>query len=180
MNNKNFRWLAKDIDSSIVLKVIYNNNGLMEEYAVYNVIDVLEVDGDELEIKTANIDDLSNLLTIGIVRFVNVSDSGDILDIPFRNLYKLYEEGNILGSNMNRGISFSELDCFSIIDGSMNQDYMIYSVLINEISDDLRTVLEIAHNYLNYSMKEKFAALEKITVINHRRLVNDLKDNDSK
>ena len=177
--NKNFKWLAKDIDSSIVLKVIYNNNGLMEEYAVYNVLSVLEVDGDELEIKTANIDDLSNLLTVGIVRFVNVSDSGDILDIPLRNLYKLYEKGNILGNSMDKSISFGELDCFSIIDGSMNQDYMIHSVLINEISNDLRIILEIAHNFLSYSMKEKYASLEKITMINHRRIINDLKDTDS-
>ena len=37
-----------------------------------------------------NIDDLTNLLTVGMVRFCNITDSQDILDVPFRNLYKLY------------------------------------------------------------------------------------------
>ena len=84
--NSNFKWLTRDIDNSLILKVLYNDS----DYAVFNVLDVLEVTGDRLDVETANIDDLTNLLTVGMVRFYNINDVSDIVDIPFRNLYNLY------------------------------------------------------------------------------------------
>lgn len=178
---ENFKWLTNDIDNSLVLKVVYNKDYNHEEYGVFNIFDVLETTGDELEVETANIDDLTSLLTLGIVRFINVSDNNDFLDIPFRNLYKLYENASVLGENSSGNVSsFKELDTFSIIDGAIRDDFSVFSALIEKPSDDLNELMEIASKYGSFGMQEKFDALTKITMINHRRLVNDEKNKSLK
>ena len=83
MAKKNFDWIKNDIDNTLVLKVLYKSGNNLEEYGVFNVFDVLETTGDQLEIETANIDDLTNFLNLGIVRYINMKDSSDVLDIPF-------------------------------------------------------------------------------------------------
>lgn len=173
MTNDNFKWLTYDIDSSIVLKVVYKNSDKIDDYAIFNIIDVLDVSGNSLNIMTANIEDLTNLLTIGIVRFANMGDLSDIIDIPFRNLYKLYQNGNKLGENTNKVLSFSDLDAFSVIDGSMRNNCLIHSMIINDTSDDLCRLMEIASEFGSYRMMKKFECLSEITLINHKRLIND-------
>lgn len=176
-NKKNFRWLEDDINDTLVLKVVYNSGDKEEVYGVFNVMDVLETTGDELDIKTANIDDLINLLTLGIVRFVNVSDNSDILDIPFRKLYLLYQNGNVLGKTEDvKLIPFSDLEVFSIIDGTVRNDFLMFSAVIDDVSEDLQEVMKIAYEFMEYGMQEKFNALTKITMINHRRLVANQKE----
>ena len=173
MANDNFKWLTYDIDSSIVLKVVRKNNDKIDDCVIFNVIDVLDVSGNSLNIMTANIDDLTNLLTIGIVRFANMGDLCDVIDIPFRNLYKLYENSNRLGEDISIGLSFLDIDAFSVIDGSVRSDCMVYSTIINDVSSDLSRVMEIACEFGSYRMMKKFEVLSEITLINHRRLVND-------
>ena len=176
-NSENFKWLTSDIDNTLVLKVLCRDKDELKEYGLFNVIDVLDNVGDMLEVETANIDDLTSLLTLGIVRFVNIEDSSDILDIPFRNLYLLYKNGNVLGESYeNKVISFKEIDAFSIIDGTIENEFLVVSTIINDVSEDLEEVMKIANSYKDYGMQEKFDALTKITMINHRRLVNDRKD----
>ncbi len=170
MANDNFKWLTYDIDSSIVLKIMYKNK---DSNDVFNVIDVLDVGGNSLNIMTANIEDLTNLLTIGIVRFANMGDLSDVIDIPFRNLYKLYKNSNKLGDNTSLMLSFNDIDAFSVIDGSIINDCVICSTIINDVSSDLSRVMEIASEFGSYRMMKKFEALSEITLINHRRLVND-------
>ena len=126
-NKKNFRWLEDDIDNTLVLKLYYNADGVTGFYGVFNVMDVLETTGDELDIETANIDDLTNLLTLGIVRFVNVIDTSDILDIPFRKLNLLYEHGNVLGKSKDKKtLTLDSLDSFLAMDTSLKKDYLVY------------------------------------------------------
>lgn len=176
MNNNNFKWLINDIDNSLILKVIYKKGDVVEEYGAFNIIDVLETPCDELEISSGNINDLTNLLTLGVVRFVNLSDTKDILEIPFKKLYLLYKNGNILGENMeNKLISFVDLDTFSIIDGTVRNDLLVFSAVIDKPSDELDEVMKISYEYGSYDMQEKINALEKITFINHRRIINDRK-----
>ena len=178
--NKNFKWLTNDIDNTLVLKFIYKNDNGDEEYYVFNVLDVLETTGDKLEVKTANIDDLTNFLSLGMVRFVNVSDKTDIIDIPFKKLYLLYENAYVLGEiKEGKMMSFKELDIFSVIDGVINMDdVLISSSVINTISDDLNEVMRISYEFDGYSMQEKFDAMSRVTVINHRRLIVDKLENN--
>lgn len=175
--NKNFLWLEEDIDSTLILKVLSKKNGKEEESKVFNIVDVLETTGDKLEIETANIDDLTNLLTLGIVRFVNILDSSDVLDIPLRNLYKLYENAKVLEENLEgRLTSFKELDVFSVIDEEIRDDLFINSSVVGLVSNDLKKVMVIASKFGSYGMQEKFDAMTEITMINHRRLVSDAKN----
>lgn len=168
--NSNFKWLANDIDNSLVLKVLYDD----EEYAVFNILDVLEVTGDKLNIETANIDDLTNLLTVGMVRFCNITDSHDILDVPFRKLYELYyKDGVLLEEMSNKIVSFSEIDAFSIIDGTIYNDYKIVSAVFSKPTEELDKLIKIANKFSAYSMQEKLDALNEVTMINHRRLKED-------
>lgn len=174
MVNDNFKWLVTDIDSTLVLKVFSSKDTFKDNYLVFNLFDVLETTGEKLEVVTANIDDLTNLLTIGIVRFVNVANTNDVLDIPFRNLYLLYKFGNKLESTSSlMSISLNELEAFTVIDGKVNNDFLLSPILISDISDDLKKVMKIAHEFMNYGMQEKFDAMSRITLINHQRLKND-------
>lgn len=176
MTNNNFKWLINDINSSLVLKVIYKKNDVREEYAIFDVFDVVGATGDKINIETANIDDLTKFLTLGMVRFVNTDDISDILDVPFRNLNMLYQNGNIIGVDTNKLIPMSKLEAFSIIDGSVKNEYFVFSALINDISDDLKEMMKIASEFGSYGMQEKFVALDKITMINHYRLMEDNKN----
>ena len=177
-NKNNFRWLSDDIDNTLVLKLIYKNRNGSDEYHVFSVLDVLETTGDKLDIKTANIDDLTNLLSLGMVRFVNVRNSNDILDIPLKKLYLLYKNASILGENvLGKEMDFKELDAFSIIDGVPSDNFLVMSSLINTVSDDLDRVMKIAYEFDNYSMQEKFDSMSEVTVINHRRLIADEMNN---
>ena len=99
ISNKNFKWLINDIDSSMIIKVLCGDGDIDSRCIVFNVFDLLSGTGDSIDIETANIDDLSKMLIFGVIRFVNVDDASDILDIPFRNLYMLYNKGSVIGSN---------------------------------------------------------------------------------
>ena len=178
--NNNFKWLKDDIDSTLVIKIVSNKSS-DDNYGVYFVYDILESDFDKIDVKFANIDDLTNLLSLGIVRFMNVVDNNDILDIPFRNLYKLYKCANVLGSEeAGRLVSFSELDSFSVIDGEMKDDLMVYSAVVDRVSEDMNEVMKIAYEFGNYGMQQKFDALSRINDINHKRLMEEKKNSVSK
>ena len=174
INNRNFKWLLQDIDSTLVLKVLYKNNDEEKEYGVFNVFDVLETPCDKLEIDNGNINDLTNLLTLGVVRFVNMVDSSDILEIPFNKLYLLYKNSFRFDEEDNvRLIPFSELDTFSIIDGTVRNDLLLFSAGVNDVSKELSLLMEIAYKYNEYGMQEKFNALKKINEINKNRVLMD-------
>jgi len=175
--NNNFKWLVSDIDNTLVLKVVYKNARMEDVYGVFNVRDVLETPCDEIEVETANINDLTNLLTLGRVVFVNFEDSSDVLDIPFKNLYLLYKNAQVLGDDANeKMLRFQEIDAFSIIDGTIRNDCLVMSAIISQVSPELEEIMKIAYEFGGYSMQEKFDALSKITYINHQRLVNDEKE----
>lgn len=172
-NDKNFKWLTSDIYSTLVINIMMDNNTLL---GTFDVSDILETTGDKLEVKTANIDDLTNFLTLGIVRFVNVINGDDIVDIPFRNLYTLYQNASVLGMRPEGHLmTFKELEVFSVLNGVVRDDLLISSSIIDELSDDLKEIMKIAYDYGNYGMQEKFDAMSRVTVINHRRLQDDKK-----
>ena len=152
-------------------------NSVENGAGIFNIEDVLETPCDKLEIDAGNINDLTNLLTLGIVRFINTNDRSDVLEVPFRLLWLLYRDANVLGvENDEKFISFKELDTFSVIDGTVRNDLFVFSAKINEPSVDLRKVMEIAYEYGNYGMNEKIKALEEVDDINHRRIISDEKE----
>ena len=75
-------------------------------------------------------------------------------------------------------MSFKELDAFSVIDGVLENKFLVISSLINVVTEDLDRVMKIAYEFDDYSMQEKFDAMSEITVINHRRLILDNMNNN--
>ena len=136
MNGSNFSWLVEDIYASLIIRLYYND----EDFGTYEACDIRDVTGSLVDIEFANIEDITNLLTLSVVRFINVIDKNSFIDIPIRNLYKLYEDDNF--ENMiisERDIDIKELDGFSLIDGVIgNNNYRIRVFVTNMISEDLK------------------------------------------
>jgi len=172
----NFRWIVEDIYNSIILKLNYKDNEKKTYYGAYEVDNVLSPVGDELKIRFANIDDLTNLLHMGIIRFVKIENSEDIIDIPIKNISILFENSNDIESSNKKEITIDELDAFAVYDGKVvNKDFSISSYMIDEPSKYLEDFINIAKDFGNMGMQEKFDAIGNINLINYQRVNDDSK-----
>ena len=52
-------------------------------------------------------------------------------------------------------MTFKELDVFSVIDGKMRDDLLIFSGVIGNINDDLKELITIAYGFGELGMQEK-------------------------
>ncbi len=174
MNNpyENFRWLIADIYSTLFF-ALYNKD---EMYGTYEILNIYEANMDRLKVEDANVDDLTDLLTICVVRFVNISDEADIIDIPFRKLHMLYDNANKIQSEEEvKKIDLLELEVFALIDGFIpkNDDFKVAPVVINDVSLELGKILEVSKSFGNLGMQETFDALCSIDTLNQRRMKED-------
>jgi len=175
VDNNNFKWLVNDIYNSMILKLYYKKNNSSMMCGSFDVLDVVNTIGDELDIEFANIDDMTKLLTMGMVRFTRVDDISDIIDIPFRNLYKLcqnYNE-NLDGSQV---VSLEELEAFAVFDGALiNKGYYVEGCIVQELTEEIKRLIEVASGFGNLGMQEKFDALTEVNMIDYRRIQSDKK-----
>ena len=73
-----FKWIVKEIDSSVMI-LLYQDDKMVGGYqATY----ILAGDMNKLEVKFANIDDLNNFINYAVVRFCDVENKYNIIDIP--------------------------------------------------------------------------------------------------
>ena len=161
-----FKWIVKEIDSSVMI-LLYQDDKMVGGYqATY----ILAGDMNKLEVKFANIDDLNNFINYAVVRFCDVENKYNIIDIPVRKLKQFYESSNMLGSKKEKiRIKPSELDCFSVINGKNNIDgYMLEIVSYNDVSDELKQIISIANDYQSLDMQGKFDALGSINLTNYK------------
>jgi len=171
MKSSNFSWLVDDIYASVIIKLFYND----EDFGTYEACDIRDVTGSLIDVEFANIDDITNLLTLSVVRFINIVDKDSFIDIPIRNLYKLYRDENEKNYIMSeREISMDELDGFSVVDGTIgNNNYKIKVFVTNMITDDLKQMYEFARVFGNLDMQEKFNALSSVNSIGYKRILRD-------
>lgn len=177
MGHYDYEWITQDINESIVLMIVdVKENGEIKQYNSYQAVDVIDVVGNDVSVGQANVNDLSNLLTIGTMRFKGIAN-GEILDISFRNLYKLYENANYITLDVsnfkiiNRLLGLDELNAFTIINGTLpGGNYKIIATVISGMSHDLKRLIELARDYGGMSMDEKFMALSEINQINDKRI----------
>ena len=171
MRKMNSKWLVKDIYSSIILSLYYEKDNKNLLCGTFEVDEILNATGDESSIEFANIDDITKFITMGIVRFRNVFEHSDILDIPFRNLYMLYEKVNSLTDiKVNSGVSVLDMESFLVMDDKIcKDDYYVYSYSIDKVSEDLNSFIKVAKNYGKYDMQMKFDSLAFINMINYKR-----------
>ena len=167
-----FDWLKEDVDSSIIFILRSGNEAL----GSYQVGEILTNGIDNVPIKFANISDLDNFVNLAMIRFVDWGDTSNFIDIPIRNLAKLYAGALNFGEEDSKGIAVNDLQAFSIYDGSVaNKGYAIYAYRVNEESQELKIVMSIASKYGSLSMNQKIDALEEINLLNYQRNKNNNK-----
>ena len=177
MNNSNYDWLIKDISNSIIINLFYCENDNETLYDSYDVLSLLDVVNEPVNIKFANIDDITNLLTINKIRFISPKNPQDIIDVPVRNIYKLYKNATYIdkiGKEEKKLISTSDLDAFVIADGASVKDgFFIEIIQIRQESEQLKEFIEITKDFGNMGMQEKFDALSSTNNLNYRRVKTD-------
>lgn len=169
MNNR-LRWICDELTESLIL-VLYdmNNNKFAGSYEAKKIIKINE---EKIILENDNINDIQEFLLYGIVRFVDTENSNEIIDIPVRNLYILYDEMSETFSNKKRFIDLDKLEAFTVEKNKLvEKKYGIITVSAYlddeklEISKDLVRIMEIAHNYMNMNMQEKFDAIKEVNDI---------------
>lgn len=173
MRHYDYEWITNDLNNSIVITLVnVNENGEIKLHDSYQAIDVIDIVGNDVSVGLANVNDLSNLLLLGTMRFKGIGKKG-ILDISFSNLYKLYENANRLLLEdgkfevNNRLISLGDLNAFTVVDGTMPTDnYKVIATIVGELPLELERLLKLARDYGMMSMDEKFCALSEINQIN--------------
>ncbi len=161
--NNNFKWIITALNDSLDLEVSYQNEKNEMIKTKYYADLLLETTMDKMEVMPANISDITNLLTLGIIRFKNDNDKF-IIDIPLRKIYKLYELANPIYEDGITDIVINpkELESFSILD-----DYFIKPLLKKQPINEFIKLYQVASHFLSLDMQEKFDALKEIDNINY-------------
>ncbi len=160
-----FNWMTSEIDNSIVFGLIKDGKVV----STYQVSYLLTGEMNQIEVKFANIDDLEKFINFAVVRFYDIANQYNIIDIPLRELKKLYDNSNDWDNNKNKRIKLSDLDCFSVIEGKRNnKEYLIEVVKIQEVSEEFMMILKICSDYGKRGMSEKYDALYEVNSTNYR------------
>lgn len=167
-------WITKDLNDSIVINLVDKSMNL---YSSYEAVDLINVVGDDIRIGIANINDLTNLLLYGVMRFKSLNNANEYIDIPLKNIYKLYENANIMKLYKdkleipNKTKKVSDLEAFSVIKNGevLNDNYSFITTIISNPSEELEKLLKISKDFGKMNMTEKYNALTKIDLFNHKR-----------
>lgn len=163
-----YEWITRNINNSFVFSLV---DAYKNAVAVYQASDIINIVGDNVEIKNANINDLTNLITIGVMRFTT-HDGTKYIDIPIRNLYRLFKKTNILTPEkiefINEPIPLTELEAFVPNKEIDIQNYSFVVARIDTENEMLKRLLNLIGNYNNMGMSEKFEALNEINNINYQ------------
>ena len=160
-----FNWIVQEVDNSIII-MLYKDNKLVGGYQARYI---LAGNMYNLHVKFANVDDLDSFLNYAVIRFCDVRDSYNVIDIPISMLKKLYDGSNKLGIDFDRKrMELSELDSFAILNKKrIKEDYLVEAVSYNELSDELNKIIDIASKYRDMGMQERFDALASINLANY-------------
>lgn len=162
----NFNWMIEDIDESIIF-ILRDGKENLGSYAVGELRSNM---ANEVSVKFANINDLTNFINFTSVRFVDSLNPENIVDIPIRNLYTLFDKSTGIAEDEPNGIRLNEIDAFAVNTGRVvSEGYAMYVYKVNEESDDLKDVMHITHTFNELSMNDKIDALEEINLINYQR-----------
>lgn len=176
---KDYEWLVRDIDNSLSLIIVYKNNNKTNVYGTYYPSELINICGDDVLVEPANIDDLNNLLSFGVIRFKNVvaDSAADVVDIPLSNIYKLYENANFLSlkdekyTDNGKLINHEEIEAFIILDGfKPGNKFKILTTCIDKPSEYLEKFMNIARDFSELGMQEKFNAISDINLLNYKRI----------
>ena len=91
----------------------------------------------------------------------------------FSWLAPLLNNSNKFGDTVDKDIKINDIDSFSVYDGAILSDNYVISVYqINEPSEYLVKIMNIAKEFGEMGIQEKFDALGNVNLINYHR-IND-------
>ena len=168
-----YNWLLEDIDNTLIF-ILKDGKEMLGSYKV----DSLIVNGNEqVKVRFANIMDLTTFVSYGMVRFVDPQNKENIVDIPLKNLGKLYKASSKVIDGVPEGIRLTDLDTFSVCNGKIAKDgFAIYGYIVNELSEELADIMRITSQYDKLSMNDKIEALEDINLLNYQKTKEENKN----
>ena len=172
MGNTDFNWILNDVDQTLIF-MIKDTNHMLDSYQVSE----LRISGtNPVIVREANIMDLTGFVNLATIRFVGSLDKKNIVDIPLRKLALLYESSSDVTEGAPKGISLPELDTFAVYnDKIIKDDGKIYGYRIGEVSDNLKSVMDIARHFNEGDMKRQLEALKEIYQISYARTNKDVR-----
>ncbi len=162
----NFSWILNDIDQTLIF-MIRDASGMLGSYQVGE----LRINGvDPVNVKAANIMDLTNFVNFATVRFVNSLNNQDIVDIPIKKLSLLYDACAEITEGVPRKVTLAELETFAVYDNKVIRDgYYIYGYKIGELSKELDLILKASSNFNSFDMNTKLGVLKEINTVAFER-----------
>lgn len=167
-NTYDFSWLIKEIDESMIF-ILRDGECVLGSYQIREIVTNVI---DDVNVKFANINDLTNFINYASIRFVDSINNDNFVDIPIRKLKSLYDSANKITKETSNSIRLNEIDAFGIYNNhAVSSGYAIIPYLINfdKNGEDFNDTINIAANFLDLSMNQKIIALEKLNLINYRK-----------
>ena len=121
------------------------------------------------DLEKLDINKTSKELEIDIYTLNDIISS---LSMPNRD-FRDEANGPILKSDI---LTIDNLNVGMKLDGTVRNDFLVFSATVGEVSEELMEVMEIAYKFGSLGMQEKIDALNRVTLINHRRLMSDDKN----
>ena len=160
-----FNWIVNEIDQCIILKLINDDKTL----GIYQVSEI-GYDFDDVEVRFANVSDLIKFINHSAIIFRDVSDSSNIIRIPVRKILLLFTNSNKINDKGNKMISDDTLEAFIMYDGNLLKGkYQIHSYKVNDESEELKEIMDIAYRFGNMGMQDTIEALEKVNLLNYHK-----------
>ncbi len=161
-----FDWLVGDIDSSIIFILQLGT----EAVTSYQAADILTDGVENKPVSFGNIKNLDDFISLATIKFEDFQNKDNFIQIPLRNLKKLYDSAQALGKPAEKSISIKELQAFSIHEGNVIENgYVLYAYRINEPSEELVTIMDLASTYNSKTVSEQIDIQGTINQINYKR-----------
>ncbi len=166
MNNVyDFNWVVNEIDQCIVLKLVDNDKTL----GIYQASEI-GYDLDDIEVRFANVADLIRFINHSGIVFRDVSDSNNVIRIPTRKILVLFNNSNKLGNKDDKNINTNTLEAFIVHNNEqLKNKCQIKSYKVNEESEELKEIMDIAYRFGNMGMQDTIEALEKVNLVNYHK-----------
>ncbi len=167
MMNKvyNLGWLEREMYDNYILSV-YDKSSLI---GIYQMDQVLTNSLDEFKIKFANIDDLTKFITNSLVRFRQIINPDNFLDMPISYL-SLFDESSTLIGDEDRFVDRNTLGMQGLMNGELLHDPVTISIhKVADNSPELSEIIKLTKEFINLDMASKMDALNRINLINYNR-----------
>lgn len=169
----NFEWLGEDIFKSLLLKVYVVVDGVTKSIN-YDYGNIFSPDMNELKVRDGNVDEITKLLTMSVVRFYpSICERGvSYIDIYLHKMFDIYDRAtDMIKGKGGENIPFdNQMIAFSLMKGKW-----IASFIVDKPTEELRMVLELSKRitYNDLGLYDRHQLLMTVNDINYRRKIKN-------